>query len=135
MSRVELSAIALTLGAAVAWGTWGFLSDRAALRTAPLTLWVTVVLVEAIAVAPVALVIRPAFSWLAIAAGLAGAIGYALFFLALRRGSNAAPLIAITALYPAITLVLQLWATKTQIQSRQVIGLALAIIAIACIAL
>jgi len=135
MSRVELSAVALALAAAIAWGVWGFLSDKASIRAAPLTLWVTVVLVEAIAVVPVAFVIRPSFSWLAIAAGLAGTIGYALFFLALRRGSNAAPLIAITALYPAVTLILQLLVTKTAIHPRQIIGLVLAIIAIAFIAL
>ena len=135
MSLVELSAVALALGAAIAWGAWGFLSDRASIRAAPLTLWVTVVLVEAIAVLPVAFFIRPAFSWLTIAAGLAGTVGYALFFLALRRGSNAAPLIAITALYPAITLLLQVILTKVTLHPRQLIGLALAIIAIAFIAL
>ncbi|WP_298208285.1 EamA family transporter [Ferrimicrobium sp.] len=135
MSRIELTAVGLALGAALAWGAWGFLSDRASVRAAPLTLWVTVVLVEAIAVIPVAFLIRPAFSWLTIAAGLAGTIGYALFFLALRRGSNAAPLIAITALYPAVTLILQVIITRVQLHPRQVVGLALAIIAIALIAL
>jgi len=134
VTRPPLAPVALAVGAALAWGAWGFLASRASLAS-PIAAWVTVVLVEGISVLPVLLLVRPSFSWWLVAAGIAGVTGYALFFLALARRSVApAPLIAITALYPAVTLVISLALEHRSPTLRQMIGLGLAIVAVVLIA-
>jgi transporter family protein len=134
MSRPMLAPVALAIGAALAWGAWGFLASRASLVN-PIAAWVAVVLVEGVSVLPVLLVVRPSFSWWLVAAGIAGVTGYGLFFLALARTPVApAPLIAITALYPAVTLAISLLVEHRSPTPRQVVGLALAIVAVILIA-
>lgn len=134
MSRALLAPVALAIGAALAWGAWGFLASRASLQS-PIAAWITVVLIEGVSVLPVLVLVRPTFSWWLVAAGIAGVTGYALFFLALARAPvTPAPLIAITALYPAVTLAISLVVEHRSPTARQMVGLALAIIAVVLIA-
>lgn len=134
MNKSLLAAVTLAVGAALAWGAWGYLASRASLIN-PVGAWITVVLVEGASVLPVLVFVRPTFSWWLVAAGVAGVTGYALFFLSLARaGAAAPPLIAITALYPAVTLALSLALEHRPPTPRQLVGLGLAIVAVILIA-
>ncbi|MHB8191199.1 MAG: EamA family transporter [Ferrimicrobium sp.] len=130
----ESGSLLFALGAALCWGVWGFLSSRASEHSGPISLWIAVVLVEAIAIIPIVTVVKPSFSWAIVGAGVFGAAGYGLYFMALRHGTGGASLIALTALYPAVTLLLQVVIQGRATSPRQIIGVGLAVVAIWVIA-
>jgi transporter family protein len=64
----------------------------------------------------------------AILGGLFGSLGTISFYQALIKG-QAATIVAFTALYPAITVILAILVLKEQISISQAIGIGLAILA------
>jgi len=129
--------VALACGSAVAWGVWGYLSARAGHRAGPVALWLGVVLIEAVVALPALVGVRPYLGPLALAAGVAGVVGYLLYFLALRAAPlrAAAPIVAVSALYPMVTLALGLLVDRRIPTTRQLLGVVLAVAAVVLIAL
>lgn len=127
----------LALGSAVAWGVWGYLSARAGHSASALSLWVGVVLTEAVIALPTVAWVRPYLGPLALAAGAAGVAGYLLYFLALKAVPlrSAAPIVAVTATYPVVTLAVGLIVQGELPTGRQLVGMALAVAAVVLIAL
>jgi transporter family protein len=100
-----------------------------------MALWVTSVLIEGLIVLPFTIRVRPVWSWTIVGVAVCGVVGYGVFFLALKTGKNPAPLVAITALYPVITLVLEYFLQGSHVSPRQLIGIGLAVAAVAVLAL
>ncbi len=128
--------VALAAGSALAWGAWGYLSARAGHSSGAVALWLGVVLIEGLVALPTIAVVRPYFGLLAVAAGVVGVGGYLLYFLALRVAplASAAPLVAVTALYPVVTLAIGLIVDGRAPSWRQLLGMLLAVVAVALIA-
>ncbi len=69
------------------------------------------------------------FSIAAVVAGLAGSLGYVFFVKALERG-EASIVLPLTALYPAVTVVLAFLFLHEKISMHQLIGILLAVVAV-----
>lgn len=134
--RSVLLGVLLAVGSALAW-VWGYFSARAGHSASALSLWLGVVLVEAVIALPSIAFLRPYMGPLAIAAGVAGVAGYLLYFLALRAAplGTAAPIVAVTAVYPVVTLVLGLVIDRVSPSPRQIVGMVLAMVAVLLIAI
>ncbi|MDA8277100.1 MAG: EamA family transporter [Actinomycetota bacterium] len=129
LAKYGQSWILFAFVSAVGWGVWGFFSAKASKGTSPVALWATVVVIEGIVALPVFLKYRPVLSTFAILSALSGAVGYLFFFIALRDGS-APTVVAITATYPLITLVLNIVANGYRPHLREVAGVVMAVGAI-----
>ena len=122
----------------VLWGFWGFLL-KLAYRGLD---WKTVYFVSTVASFLLALAFVACSGWikisslsssrtwlaLAAAAGLAGGGGYILFVRALQTG-KASIVLPLTALYPAITVVLAAAILGEKLSPIQIAGIVLAVIA------
>jgi transporter family protein len=133
--RSQLLAVAFALISSLAWGFWGYYSHQASRTHAAMGLWVTSVLIEGLIVLPFTLRVRPVWSWSILGVAVFGVVGYGIFFLALKVGRNPAPLVAITALYPVVTLVLEYLLQGASVSPRQLVGIALAVVAVVVLAL
>ena len=117
------------------WGVWGF-----AIKIAygKLT-WSQAYMLSSLASFAVTLAfifyLRPSmpnfnrFSIAAVVAGLAGSLGYVFFVKALERG-EASIVLPLTALYPAVTVVLAFLFLHEKISMHQLIGILLAVVAV-----
>jgi transporter family protein len=123
------------LGALIIWGIWGVMV-KAALDD--LT-WPTVAVVSQVgyfatvaavwlAAPPRNVNLRPSMFWSAVALGLATELGVLAFYLAVDRG-KASVVVPLTAMYPAVSLVGAVLFLHERISRRQVLGIALALIA------
>lgn len=121
----------------VLWGVWGFLL-KLAYRGLD---WKTVYFVSTLASFLLALGFVAASGWIklsssssrlwlavAAGAGLAGGGGYILFVRALQSG-KASIVLPLTALYPAITVVLAAALLGERLSSLQIVGIVLAVVA------
>jgi transporter family protein len=133
--KSQVAAVGLAIVSAVGWGAWGYFSNLASRHHSALSLWVTSVLIEGIIVAPFLIKARPSFSWAILGVAGFGVAGYAFFFWALKIGRSTAPLVAITALYPAVTLLLAVLFSHERFSARQYVGVGLAIVAVLLLSL
>ena len=129
LAKFGQSWILFAVISAVGWGVWGFVSARASKGTSPIALWATVVVIEGVIALPVFLKYRPVLSTFAVLSAISGAAGYLFFFFALRDG-RAPTVVAITAIYPLITLVLNILANGYRPNLREVAGVVVAVGAI-----
>ncbi len=119
--------------AALCWGAWGFLAKLASkgLCWEALTFmsWVGVAFV----MIPFALFEKPNVSlgmplYLALISGAASGVATIFFYLALSRG-EASIVVPLTAMYPAVTVVLSLLFLNEKLTLTQTIGVGLAVLA------
>lgn len=119
----------------VLWGMWGFLAKVSSNHIGPraVYLWgsvgALVVTIISIFVLDFHFEIHPKGMLYALIAGLAGGGGVIFFYYALRYG-KASVVVAITALYPLVTLGLSSFFLKEGFSLKQIIGMLLAIVAI-----
>lgn len=118
----------------IAWGLWGIMIKLAS-RSMP---WYEVYFVSSLASFLIASTIFMIFRgggvksygiFYAILAGVFGGLGYIMFVKALEKG-KASIVLPLTALYPAVTVVLAVLLLKEKITLTQVIGIMLAMIAV-----
>jgi transporter family protein len=116
--------------AAASWGVWGYVAARARSEANAVQLVALVVTVEAVLLAPVLPSARRGLSWTIVGAAVAGVVAYAAFFQAFKRGGRAGAIVAVSALYPAITLLLAFMFDGRRPSAREVVGVLLAVAAV-----
>jgi uncharacterized membrane protein len=123
--------------AMLAYGAWGLVSSVASQNISPLTLQI----VSTIGLFPVALVLmfsknihhnvnRSRGIPLAIATGVLGGTGNLTLYQALRLGGEASVIFPLTGMYPLVTIILARLLLKELLNRVQVLGIALALVAI-----
>jgi drug/metabolite transporter (DMT)-like permease len=123
--------------AMLAYGVWGAVSSLASQNVSPLTLQI----VSTIGLFPVALVLlfsknihhsanRTRGILLAMATGVIGGTGNLTLYQALRLGGEASVVFPLTGMYPLITIILARLLLKERLNRIQMLGIALALIAI-----
>jgi len=130
----------LSLIAMVCWGIWGLLSKMAIAQSN----WHQVFVASSFVSLSTTLILysyfRPAINvrspgfLYAILAGAAGSMAVVAFYMALVRG-NASIIVPLTALYPAITIILSYLILRERTTPTQTLGIFLAIIAILLISI
>jgi drug/metabolite transporter (DMT)-like permease len=123
--------------AMLAYGVWGAVSSLASQTVSPLTLQI----VSTVGLFPVAIVL--AFSknihhsanrnrgiLLAMATGVIGGTGNLTLYQALRLGGEASVVFPLTGMYPLVTIILARLLLKERLNRVQVLGIALALVAI-----
>jgi transporter family protein len=114
------------------WGVWGILVKLATRHASALAVYVMSALPVALILAASLFINRLRGEWFsppyAIIGGILGSLGTITFYQALSRG-QAATVVALTALYPAITVILAILVLKEQISISQATGIVLAILA------
>lgn len=124
-----------TYAAIVSWGTWGFLSEIASRQLTGGGLKVWAFFGQTAATFTNLSVIRFKVRWhpvgtsCAVLAGFAGSMGDLALYAALRQGGKSSILIPLTALAPAITVVMVVALLREKLRVRHAIGVALAIVA------
>ncbi len=119
-----------SLLALFSWGLWGFLTKLGAEKVP----WQTLMIYFAAGTLAAGLIAGPAGfklnSWhlIGMGAGLAGAVGFVFFFLALSRG-QASTVIPITSLYVAVTSVLAFLFLSEPITLKKILGIFCAVLA------
>ena len=124
----------LTLLTLVQWGLWGLCSKLAANYSRPRQ----ALIFQSVGVIAFAIIVLlmekfsiewslPGFSWAA-AGGFFAFVGFLTFFAALEHG-KASTVIALSALYPLITILLSLAFLHEKLSSRQAIGIVFALVA------
>lgn len=124
---------AWAIAAAFMWGLWGAASGAAAKHGTALGLLGGVILIDAVLVAPFLGQVRSSLSWGLVAAAVFGLLAYACFYRALSVGPTNA-VVAITALYPGVTLLVSATLLSERPSAREVVGVAFAIVAILLLA-
>ncbi len=129
-----------TLVTLVVWGTWGFLG-KVALNYLD---WKQVIVIGAISNAAIYMLVYILFkptinfgnvgSVYALVAGAMGLVGAVFFYMALGSG-RASIVVPLTALYPAITIVLSAIILKEHITLLNGFGIILSIVAIVLMSL
>lgn len=123
------------VGCLIAWGISRFFPKLATNHIDPKSAFIYEVSGEMlVAFAMLAyLGFRPAFdikgSGFAIAAGIFGAVGVYLFLLAAQRG-NVSQIVTVTAFYPIITVALGFFLLDEPLTIKQMVGIALAMVAV-----
>lgn len=128
------------IAATVVWGVWGLLNKRALDASGWQQVYVFSVPVTAAVVAGIMAFGRPdlpamsrsAMGW-ALATNAAGVGGTLLFYQALARG-KASVVLPMTAMYPALTVVLALLILGEVVSLKQGLGILLALIAVILLA-
>ena len=127
-----------SLATLLLWGAWGVALKRVS-SGAP---WYSVYAATNLAiVAGVAIVVAargpgvllsrgPGWLLAAVATGAAGTLGYVFMVLALEWGGRASIVVPLTALYPAVTVVLSRLLLGEQVGTRQALGVVLALAAV-----
>lgn len=124
------------VAAIIVWGVWGLLNKRALEASGWREVYVFSVPVTALVVAGIMAVGRPdlaamsrsAMAW-ALATNAAGVGGTLLFYQALARG-KASVVLPLTAMYPALTVILALLILGEAVSLKQGLGILLALIAV-----
>ncbi|MEM5829643.1 MAG: EamA family transporter [Candidatus Aenigmatarchaeota archaeon] len=127
--------IVLSLLALVLYGVWGFFIKLSTLHLN----WKQCIIISSLGILTINILIysfyRPEINWrlrgskYALVAGIIVAISSIFFFLAIESG-KASIVIALTGLYPIVTLVLAYLFLHEQLSLVQTIGIILALIAI-----
>lgn len=116
------------------WGVWGIFGKLAAKQLTSWAVFATSFLPSIVLVSMSFLVprLRPMWAWpasgFAVLAGLSGLLGTIMFFQVLGK-SPVGPAVALTALYPAVSVILAVLFLKEQISLLHAIGIALALVA------
>ncbi|WFO76395.1 EamA family transporter [Desulfurococcaceae archaeon MEX13E-LK6-19] len=128
------------LACLISWGLWGLLLKLAYRQLS----WVETYFISSLASFTIALSVflyyggKIGFSKeagiFAVLAGILGGVGYILFMKALETG-KASVVLPLTALYPAITVILAMVVLGEKISITQAIGIVLALIAVILISL
>ncbi len=117
------------------WGLWGFFSKVATLHLAPQATYVIAILGHLAVVAYLWTGPGLAITWqpwglaTALMAGLCMAFGLLCFFRALALGT-ATVVVPLTALYPLITVLLSVVLLREKVSPSQLLGVALALLAV-----
>ncbi len=117
------------------WGLWGFLTKLGA-RKVP---WQTMLIFFALGTLTIGLLAKPTFSGfgvyhlIGLAAGLACAVGFMYFFIAMSRGS-ASVVIPVTSLYVVVASVMAFIILAGPLTLKKVMGIVCAVIAIVLLA-
>lgn len=124
----------------VIWGFWGFLPKHAGKYIGPVDILIWEV-VGAIILGILALIytgfklnFHPTGTTLAIAAGFCGYLGTLCFLFALRSGPVSL-VVALSALYPIVTIVLAFFILHEPMTFKQLCGIALAMVSVLLISL
>ncbi|MGQ9682656.1 MAG: EamA family transporter [Anaerolineae bacterium] len=126
--------------ALLCWGFYGFLPKLAVDYLAPrsVLLFQSLGTVAVGMVSLISLGFRPQLqgrgAGFAILSGMAGAIGGLFYILAVQRG-RVSTISALTALYPALVIVLAVTVLHEPITARQGLGMALAVVAVILLSL
>ncbi len=118
----------------LAWGVWGFFSKLASTYTRPRQ----TLLFQVAGVMAVGLVVLSlerfhidwspqGFSW-SFAAGFVNFIGFLFFFAAVEKG-KVSTVIAMSSLYPVVTIVLSILFLQEKISAREGLGIVCALLA------
>ncbi len=116
------------------WGLWGFILKFVTKSIEWYQIYAIGSLVTIIATSVIAIIYRSQLlinqrdTFIILAASVAGVLGYIFFIMALKDG-KASVVVPLTALYPAITVVLSYIILHEDITVLQLIGIILAIIA------
>jgi transporter family protein len=129
LAKIEQNWILLAVFSSIGWGVWGFFSGRASKGASPIGLWASVVIIEGLIAVPALFKVRPVLTTPSVLAAVSGVIGYLLFFVALKQG-KAPTVVAITALYPMVTLIITVFASGYKPSARELIGIGVAIFAV-----
>jgi len=128
------------LGTFLLWGVWGAALKAASSGEEWYRVYVTTNLVVVFAVvaliayySPSRALMTGSKALLALGAGLAGTLGYFLLILALKWGGKASIVIPLSALYPAVTVILSRIFLGEEVSMKQYLGIFLAIVAIVLI--
>ena len=119
----------------ILWGMWGFFSKIASNYTASSNIYLfgtigaLLVWLFAIFFLGFKFEIKPIGVLFSILAGALGGSGIIFFYYAMK-GGKASVVVAITALYPLVTLLLSYLILREQLTLKQIIGIFLAIIAV-----
>ena len=122
------------------WGFYGFFPKLAVGYLAPrsVLLFQSLGTVAVGVLSLISLGFRPQLQWrgagFAILSGMAGAIGGLFYILAVQRG-RVSTISALTALYPALVIVLAITVLHEPITVRQGLGMALAVVAVMLLSL
>lgn len=145
---MQISWLALSLGALATWGVWGvfgkiasgYLDGRSLFFYQLATGLVVVFIAFAITgfrpqlmAVPPATGINPGIKW-AIATGVVSALGQILYFSALGKG-KASIVVLMTGLYPVVTILLAFFILKETITWTQGAGIFLAIVSMTLLSL
>ncbi|GAB6148478.1 EamA family transporter [Stetteria hydrogenophila] len=126
------------LGTTFLWGLWGVAIKKAEIYSST---WYQVYVSSNLAILAVIAALAAVkgraalpynlegFSW-ALAGGFAGTLGYILFILALEWSGRAGIVVPLTALYPAVTVVLAWLLLGEALTLRQLVGIVLAVVSI-----
>ena len=127
--------VLLSVLALLCWGLYGFFPKVAVGYIAPrsVLLFQSLGTLTIGVISLISLGFRPQLHWkrtsFAILSGLAGAVGGLFYLLAVQRG-RLSTTSALTALYPALTIVLAATVLREPITLRQAAGMALAVVAV-----
>jgi bacterial/archaeal transporter family protein len=130
----RLNWLGFSLMALILWGVWGFLSKAATHYLPSQAVYLlaitghVVVVVYLLLRGQVHLPWQPLGLALGLGAGLAMAFGLLTFLLALSRGP-AAVIVPLTALYPAVTVILSAVLLGEELPPQRLVGLVLALAA------
>ncbi len=127
----------LSLLTIVFWGAWGLQSKLIVDRMSP---WMNQVLFP-LGLLPVMAGMllskrvhegagKPKGGWYAVITGILGAAGNIAFYLALERGGKVSVVVPLTCLFPLITVLAAYVVLKEKLTRPQVMGLAVALVAI-----
>jgi uncharacterized membrane protein len=127
-----------TLLTVVTWGVWSFIARllAAAIESPAHGQAVSTIGIIPVLVALYAMKEGPASGsrrigiWLALASGILSCLGNIAYFDVLNRGAKAAAVIPVTALYPAVTVLLAVPLLKERVSVLQWLGIALSLAAI-----
>ncbi len=131
----------LALTAAGIWGAWGFLGKLANRTLESQNLLLLSSLGSALALPLSILLFHKYFDYqfasfnhnIAIVSGFLGGLGALFFFAAVSKG-DASKVVAITAMYPVVTIALSLIFLKEPIDLQKFLGVSLAVIAVLLLA-
>lgn len=118
----------------IMWGLWGFILKFVSKNVEWYQIYVVGSLITIIISSGAAIIYKDHLLisqrdiFVILASSVAGALGYIFFIMALKDG-KASIVVPLTALYPAITVVLSYTVLHEQITLLQIIGIILAIIA------
>ncbi len=126
----------MALATLVLWGFWGVALKLASKRLDWKSLYIisNMVIIAVIAVllitGSIELPMEKSSLGYALIAGVCGTFGYILLILSMKAGGKASIVIPLTSLYPALTVILSKLLLQEPLNRFQVIGIALALIAI-----
>ncbi len=130
--------LAAAIGTMMLWGFWGIAARKATMFS---NSWYQVYVASnlaALAVITALLVTKGrtalppethGFAW-ALAAGVAGTLGYILFILAMEWGGKASIVVPLTALYPAVGVVFAVLLLRETLSPTQLAGIVIAVISV-----